>query len=316
MRALAAGLALAVIVALAAAVGSLGPGTADAEAAPWRFAQAMSQRRSYVSAAELGGKIYAAGGMVGETGRFLSVFQRFDPRANSWTTLPRLPEPVRAGVGAALDGKIYVIGGQTESAGTGPQVYAYDVSAGRWERRAPLPAPRFNMAAAVLGGRIYAMGGFSRTSERAEVFVYEPAKDSWSRGTALPLPNHTFGAVVFRGEIWALGGRRGDKVLRDVWIYDPRTRAWRRGPTMPRPMELVGAAVAGDQIHAVWESTYQIYTAASDQWSQGPRSLVTRHGLKTFFVDGSLYTIGGCTTDLRDSQIVERRLVAAETEIR
>jgi hypothetical protein len=41
----------------------------------------------------------------------------------------------------------------------------------------------------------------------------------------------------------------------------------------------------------------------------GPRSLVTRHGLKTFYVDGSLYTVGGCTTALRDSQVVEAREV-------
>jgi N-acetylneuraminic acid mutarotase len=316
MRALAAGLAVGAVVALAAAVGSLGPGAADAEAAPWTFARAMSQRRSYLAAAELGGKIYAAGGMVGETGRFLSVFQRYDPGTNSWTTLPRLPEPVRAGAGAALDGKIYVIGGQTEAAGTGAQVYAYDTAAHRWEERAPLPGPRFNMAAVALGGKIYAMGGFSRTSERRDVYIYDPAADSWSTGTPLPLPNHTFGAVVFRGEIWVIGGRRGERVLRDVWIFDPRKRTWRRGPTMPKPMELVGAAVAGEQIHAVWESTYQIYDAGTGSWSQGPRSIVTRHGLKAFFVDGSLYTVGGCTTELRDSQVVETRPVATDFEIR
>jgi N-acetylneuraminic acid mutarotase len=316
MRALALGLAVGALVALAATVGSYGPTAADAEAAPWTLARSMSQRRSYLAAAELGGKIYAAGGMVGETGRFLSVFQRFDPVTNSWTTLPRLPEPVRAGAGAALDGKIYVIGGQTEAAGTGPQVYAYDVAARRWEERAPLPGPRFNMAAVALGGRIYAMGGFSRTAERREVYVYDPAADSWSTGTPLPVPNHTFGAVVFRGEIWVIGGRRGQRVLRDVWIFDPRTRAWRRGPTMPEPMELVGAAVAGQQIHAVWESTYQIYDAATGTWSNGPRSVVTRHGLKAFFIDGSLYTVGGCTTDLRDSQAVEIRPVATASQIR
>jgi hypothetical protein len=316
MRALAACLAVVTLVALAAAVGSLGPSSADADAAPWERAQSMSQRRSYVAAAELGGRIYAAGGMVGETGRFLAVFQRFDPHTDSWTTLPRLPEAVRAGVGAALDGKVYVIGGQTEAAGAGAQVYAYDVAAGRWERRASLPEPRFNMAAVTLGGRIYALGGFSRTSERGEVYLYDPASDSWSEGTPLPLPNHTFGAVVFRGEIWAIGGRRGDRVLRDVWIFDPGRRAWRRGPTMPKPMELVGAAVAGDEIHAVWEGTYQIYDAATGDWSQGPRSLVTRHGLKAFVVDGSLYTVGGCTTDLHDSQVVESRRVASDSEIR
>ena len=39
------------------------------------------------------------------------------------------------------------------------------------------------------------------------------------------------------------------------------------------------------------------------------RSLVTRHGLQTFYVAGALYTVGGCTTQLRDSQVVERRVL-------
>src|ERR687887_2067155 len=109
---LAVGLAVALAVSLAGVVGSRSAGEEKAEVAPWIFGQSMSQRRSYVAAAELGGKIYVAGGAGGETGRFLDIFQRFDPRTNSWTTLRRLPEPTRAGAGAALDGKVYVIGGQ------------------------------------------------------------------------------------------------------------------------------------------------------------------------------------------------------------
>ena len=111
---LAVALVVALAVGLAAFVGTRGSGQASAEASPWTLARSMSQRRSYIAAAQLDGKIYAVGGMVGETGRFLAVAQRFDPRANSWSGLPRLPEPVRAGAGAALDGKVYVIGGQTE----------------------------------------------------------------------------------------------------------------------------------------------------------------------------------------------------------
>ena len=131
-------------VAVAAVFGSRGPGsTAEARAAeePWTFAAAMSQRRSYIAAAELDGHIYAAGGMVGETGRFLSVFQRFDPAANDWVTLRPLPDPTRAAAGAALDGKVYVFGGQTAT-GVTDRVLAFDVARGEWEDRAPLPRPR------------------------------------------------------------------------------------------------------------------------------------------------------------------------------
>lgn len=310
---LAVGALVLVAVALAAAIGSRSADMAGEagreEAAPWTFARSMSLRRSYVAAADLEGRIYAAGGMTGESGRFLDVFQRFDPGANSWTTLARLPERVRAGAGTALAGTVYVIGGQS-AAGSGAEVYAYDIARDEWEERAPLPEPRFNHAAVSVGGKIYVLGGFAGTEERSDVFVYDPAADSWTEGKPLPRPNHTFGAVAFRGEIWTLGGRRGDEILHEVWIYDPRIDRWRAGPRMPRPMELNGTAVAGPEIHTVWESTYQIYDARTKSWRQGPRSLVTRHGLKTFYVAGSLYTVGGCTTDLRDSQVVERRRIS------
>ena len=157
-----------------------------------------------------------------------------------------------------------------------------------------------------LGGKLYVLGGFSAGKEHDEVFAYEPARDRWTRVNRLPKPMHAFGAVAFRGEIWVIGGRHGETLLQDVWILDPAAREWRRGPRMPKPMELLGAAVAGDEIHAIWESVHQIYDAGTGRWRQGLRSLVTRHALEVFYVDGSLYTIGGCTTALHDSQVVER----------
>jgi hypothetical protein len=71
-------------------------------------------------------------------------------------------------------------------------------------------------------------------------------------------------------------------------------------------MELLGAAVAGDEIHTVWESTYQIYDGATGRWRQGPSLRVTRHALEAFVLGGRLYAVGGCTTDLHDSPVVER----------
>jgi hypothetical protein len=310
MRALALVLAALSLVVVAAVVGTLGAGADDAEAAPWTFGESMSQRRSYVAAADIGGMIYAAGGMVGETGRPLDLLARYDPTTDSWETLQRLPEPVRAGAAAAVDGVLYVIGGSTAEGNT-TAVRAYDPDADEWTDRAPLPEPRFNHAAVALDGKIYVLGGFHEGEERRDVSVYDPEADTWSEGPQLPFPNHAFDAVAFDGDIWMIGGRRGEEILNDVWILDPATGEWREGPAMPKPMELLGAAVAGDEIHAVWESTYQIYDAASGTWRDGPRSLVTRHGLQTFFLQGEVITVGGCTTQLRDSQVVERRILPA-----
>ena len=42
------------------------------------------------------------------------------------------------------------------------------------------------------------------------------------------------------------------------------------GPSLPKPMELLGAAVDGSQIHALIESTHEIYDSQTGRWRPGP----------------------------------------------
>jgi hypothetical protein len=226
-----------------------------------------------------------------------------------WETLTPLPVPTRAAAGAALGGRLVVAGGPT-AAGNVADVYAFDPATREWASLPSMPEPRYNHRLVSLGGRLYALGGIDEGVERRDVFVYDPASRRWTRGTPLPRPLHAFGAIAFRGELWVVGGRRGEEALHEVWILDPRTRRWRRGPSLPRPMELLGLARDGDRLHAVWESIYQVYDASSGAWRDGPRPGVTRHALQAFVLGDALYTVGGCTTALRDSPVVERlRLV-------
>jgi hypothetical protein len=295
-------LAAAVVVGLLGCAGDAE--TESAEAAPWTYGQAMSSRRSYIAAAQVSPHIYVAGGMVGETGRPLATFQRYDTRGDRWETLTQLPVATRAAAAASVDGVMYVIGGTTADGNT-TAVWAWDGFA--WRRKAPLPEARFNHAAVALDGRIWVVGGYAGGREHADVFVYDTQADLWRRSSPLPRPTHAFGAVAFGRELWVIGGRRDESILREVWTFAPGgERRWRRGPALVEPMELLGAAVVEDEIHAVWEHVYQIFDASEGRWRQGPQPLVTRHGLEVFAAGGALYTVGGCTTALRDSPIVER----------
>ena len=268
----------------------------------------MANRRSYVAAGELGGRIYVAGGMVGNSGHRLDNVQVFDPAQGAWSTLPRLPERVRAAAGATASGQFLVLGGTTPEGG-GRQVFLYDVSARQWREGPPLPRVLYNHSAVTVGRRVYVLGGYDTQGEELRsVFVLDRGR--WRTSTPLPRPVHAFGAVVFRGEIWVIGGRRGAEQLREVWIFDPGSGRWRPGPTLPKPMELLGATVVGDEIHAVWEGTYQIYDAGERGWRDGPPPLVPRHALSLFHVGGSIYAVGGCTTKLRDSAVVEQLRVS------
>lgn len=272
----------------------------------WTWAPPMPHRRSYTASAEIGGKIYVAAGMVGNSGRPLDLFERFDPATNEWSSLRPLPKAFSAAAGAALDGRMYVVGGNSPEA-SGHQVYAYDARRGRWRNVTPLPAPRTNLAAVALGGKLYAIGGLDPVQPTDTVFVYDPRTTRWSEAAPLPEALHALAATVFRGEIWALGGRVASQAIsRRVWIYNAKRNQWRPGPTMPRPMELLGADTVGARIHAVLESTYLIYDGRTSRWSREPGLRVPRHALALFAVRGRLYAIGGCIVpQLEDSPIVE-----------
>jgi hypothetical protein len=276
-------------------------------ATDWTFSTPMANRRSYVAAAELGGQIYVAGGMFGDAGTRLDRVQRFDPERETWETLRRLPEPVRAAAGASRAGEFLVLGG-TMPDGGGRQVFVYDPQRDRWREGPPLPRVLYNHSAVTVGDRVFVLGGYDTAAqELRSVYVLEGTR--WRALAPLPRPVHAFGAVVFRGEIWVIGGRRGETKLREVWVFDPERGRWRRGPSLAKPMELLGATVVGDEIHAVWERTYQIYDAGTNRWREGPPPLVPRHALSLFHLGGTLYAVGGCTTELRDTAVVEKRAV-------
>ena len=277
----------------------------------WRFAPHMPHRRSYTASAELRGKIYVSGGMVGNTGRPLNIFESFDPKTGKWdTNLPFQPRPFSAAAATGLRGKLYVVGGNGDADDRsidGRQVYAYDVVRRRWASLAPLPQPRTNLAVVALQNKVYAIGGLDPVHATKTVFVYDPVHDDWTGGPPIPERLHALTALVFKGDIWVIGGQdAAGHAVRDVWIYTPYLHKWRKGPTMPLPMETAGAAVWGNEIHVVLEKKYLIYDEDTQKWRRGPGLETPRHALAVFAIDGTLYAMGGCIAPiLEDSNIVE-----------
>jgi N-acetylneuraminic acid mutarotase len=282
-----------------------------AKAPEWSFAPAMLHRRSYTASAEINGKVYVAAGMVGNTGRPLNLFERFDPSRREWSALPLVPQPFSAAAGAAVRSTMYVIGGNGDpknKAVDGRQVFAYDVRRNRWTRKASLPKVRTNLAAVVLDNEIYALGGLDPFFATKSVFIYNPTTNRWRDGTPLPEKLHALAAVLFQGEIWVVGGQdAAGKATNRVWIYSPRTHKWRAGPRMPRRMETAGAAVTNNEIHVVLETKYLIWNATTRRWRIGPSLETPRHALAVFAINDTLYAIGGCVAPiLEDSAVVEK----------
>jgi len=94
-----------------------------------------------------------------------------------WTTRTPMPSSRTEVAVVELGGKIYVIGGFSES---GDLVEEFDPGKNSWRRRASLPRPLHHVGAAVVSGKIYVIGGYtSRWGGVDTVYEYDPTSDQW-----------------------------------------------------------------------------------------------------------------------------------------
>jgi hypothetical protein len=92
-----------------------------------------------------------------------------------WQTKAYIPEARYVHSAAAVDGKIYVMGGYS---GTNTN-YCYDVATDTWSTKTALPEARCYHSAAAVDGKIYVMGGYETegygTSNHN--YCYTPSSD-------------------------------------------------------------------------------------------------------------------------------------------
>ena len=113
----------------------------------------------------------------------------------SWSAASVMPTPTADPGVAALDGKIYVVGGAIffphvvptsadMGSGTwGSSVnYEYDPATGHWRELAPLPIGLSHVGVVGFNHKLYAFGGFTslvHANAQDAALVYDPAANAW-----------------------------------------------------------------------------------------------------------------------------------------
>lgn len=170
-----------------------------------------------VTTLTVGDKIYLYGGYDGEYGVILaSQLLVYEPARQTMRELASNPLSQPHAALTHLDGKIYVIGGQSDSLKDHPitnAVQAYDIATNRWEAKASLSTPRQFAAATALDGKIYVFGGddgrgSSKTRQNFldSVEIYDPLQDTWTPGKPMPVRRAGLAATVLKGQIYLFGG--------------------------------------------------------------------------------------------------------------
>ena len=156
----------------------------------WGSRAGLIENNSEFALAESNRKLYVLGGYPPTPGpmRTARTVQIYDIASDRWQLGPPLPQPNNHGMAAAVNGKIYLIGGQLtddqQGASAVNTVYELDPAQGAWVEKARMPTARSGGVAVVQAGKIYVAGG--RVPHGSDFAVYDPAANQWEVLPNLP----------------------------------------------------------------------------------------------------------------------------------
>ena len=234
-------------------------------------------------------RIYLVGGYECDGEEVVSTVQVYDPVLDSWCEVASMAMTRCAHGAAALDGKLYVMGGRevrdsTSGPPMGPPIAeaeVYDPEADDWQPLPNMLMSRYSLAAVAVGGKIYAIGGVSTDGGFDggycdAVEAYDPVSGAWTQVASLPMALCCHTATVVDGKIYVLGG------------------------------DVEGAEFsATDRV--------DMYNPATDSWQQMTAMPTARGSHAAAVLDGKIYVTGGFTLDGKMSDVVEAYEPVADT---
>jgi N-acetylneuraminic acid mutarotase len=252
----------------------------DPAANAWSQKKPMPLASHHVAFASLGDKIYAFGGFkLPDSGppawEPIDNAWEYDPAADSWKALAPMPSKRGAASAAALDGKLYVIGGAgvmpgSSETGIHPArrhmvvgtVEEYDPASNTWRARSQLPTPRNHHVVAAAGNRVWVIGGrigaaFITSGSNTDIVEgYDPAADTWTTPRErMPTPRSAVAYGVYQDKVIVAGGEFQDSrmlaAFRAVEAYDPAVNRGSILPSMPNPRHGLAGGVIGERFYAV-----------------------------------------------------------------
>jgi N-acetylneuraminic acid mutarotase len=217
---------------------------------------------------------------------------------NSWAGVASMPTGRIYLAAAAVNGKVYAIGGIGNSTGALNTVEVYDPATDSWTTAAPMPTAREALVAVAVNGKIYAIGGNGALNNLNTVEVYDPATNSWT--TAAPMPTGRFwmSAAAVNGKIYVIGGSPN---LNTVEEYDPATNSWTTAAPMPTGRGQLAAAAVNGKIYAIGGNAYypaifntvEEYDPATNSWNTAAPMSTVRFAGAAAAVNGKIYAISG-----------------------
>ncbi|KAI2635780.1 galactose oxidase [Hypomontagnella submonticulosa] len=254
----------------------------------------------------------------------MNTFEAYSFEERTWRNLTPIPESFTHINAAALNGKVYVLGGLTGDGvdnvwRASPDCFVYDIAEETWTALPPMPEGQGRGASAVgiLGNTVYLAGGMTRlelgiTGVQASVDIvtaYDTVAGTWNTLPRIPAPRDHVGGAVIGRTFYVVGGRdHGQVNVRNTtWTLDldAPSKGWVAKAEMPTARGGLSIGVIGNYIatfggegnpapnsNGVYNET-EVYDVKKDSWFKLPAMPHPRHGTAAASVHGRIYIPGG-----------------------
>ncbi len=238
-----------------------------------------------------------------------------EPDKGTWRTAAPMATKRTEVAAAALDGKIYVVGGFEKPSLSNvikfaitPSLEVYDPVKEQWSSKSPLPVGLHHVGIGVVDGRLYVIGGYAQSAFSvwnpvATVYAYDPVANSWTKRTPMPTARGALSVTEYKGKLYAIGGFDRKANNAQVEVYDPARNEWTIAAPLPTPRDHLATATVAGKVYAVGGrvngdysrnlAVVEMYDPAIDRWKRVSDLPTARSGITAAVIEDKIYVLGG-----------------------
>ena len=232
-------------------------------------------------------------------------FYKFNPKTNQWIKLADIPNPTINLALAAVNGKIYGIGGDLFKDAN----REYNPQTNTWRMLEPMPTARQHIDCGISGNDIFIMGGLTswkNITNKNE--AYNVLSNSWSEKADIPSLRNNAAVVSLDSLIYVIGGAgTKDNIWGDILTvetYNVNSNKWLKKNDLPLLLFKPSAVVANNEIYILGGQTringkddcsdkIFIYKPKMDKWVETTPLPVKNVFFGCTSIDNKIYVIGG-----------------------
>lgn len=183
---------------------------------------------------------------------------QYDPLTNTYSEKAKMPKTSEYGSACAIDGFIYVIGGQYEYTSSGYTKYEilnknqrYDPVTDTWTELSTMPTERSSLTSSVVDGKIYCIGGKndSNSTIRANE-CYDPITNTWTTKKSFGAYSVITKTSEVHGEnIYVFGGSTATAL--NTLAYNTVTDSWTNKSSIDKYRNYLCSASANGKIYVI-----------------------------------------------------------------